>query len=253
MKLLRAMKKAIFPIWFPFFSVFSKRFGITILVPTFNGWFAHTRGKFFPIKSLNIESLEYYRYFMPKTGGVVFDVGGELGFETAQFSMIVGRAGKVYVFECFPAHVKHLKDMSKVSENIIVVEKACWNSKKEMIFYQGNTPGSNTALPEARGQAGQKLASDNMCKLTVQADTLDSLWSELTNRTEVDFLKMDIEGAEIEALEGARELLLATQKVVIAAYHVREGAPTAEKVSRILSLAGFKVSIDENLHVYGFR
>lgn len=252
-KIINAIKHVSFPFWLPLFSIFSRCIGFTIIVPTLTGWLAYTRGKYFPIKSLNIDSLEYFRHFMPKSGGVVFDVGGELGFETEQFSKIIGKSGKVYVFECFPSHIERLKRIAHINKNVVVVEKACWNSKKEIVFYQGHTPGSNTALPDARGQAGQKLANDNKCKLVVQADTLDSLWSELTNRIEVDFLKMDIEGAEIEALEGARELLMHTRKVVIAAYHVREGLPTAEKVAHILTFAGFKVRIDENLHVYGFR
>lgn len=64
---------------------------------------------------------------------------------------------------------------------------------------------------------------------------------------------MDIEGAEYEALEGASELLAATKKVVIAAYHMRDGVPTAERVREILLQAGFSVIVGDNLHVYGSR
>ena len=64
---------------------------------------------------------------------------------------------------------------------------------------------------------------------------------------------MDIEGAEYEALEGAKEVLSNTKKVVIAAYHIRDGIPTANKVAEILKNLNFKVEIGENLHVYGIR
>lgn len=247
------IKQAMRCVLFAVKSLFSRKIGFTVIIPISDGWYAYTRGKIFPVKELALDSLEYFRHFVPKTGGIVFDVGGELGFETEQFSRIVGDKGKVYVFECFPDHAERLKRIARSRQNVVVIEKACWNSKTELNFYQGHTPGSNTAIAEARGQVGQELADSNSNKFVVQADTLDSIWEELTGRAPVDFLKMDIEGAEYEALEGAYELLTMTKKVVIAAYHVRDGKPTAERVKYLLSLSGFKVRIDENLHVYGTR
>jgi FkbM family methyltransferase len=249
MKIKQAIKCALFAVS----SLFSNKIGFTVIFPNADGWCAYTRGKFFPVKSLAVESLEYFRHFVPKTGGIVFDVGGELGFETEQFSKIVGDNGKVYVFECFPDHIEQLKRIAQRRKNVVVVESACWSSKDELTFYQGLTPGSNTAIAEARGQVGQELADFKSNKFVVKADTLDSLWEVLTGRSRIDFLKMDIEGAEYEALEGAKELLSMTKKVVIAAYHVRDGKPTAEKVKHMLRLSGFNVRIDENLHVYGTR
>jgi FkbM family methyltransferase len=249
MRIKQAIKLALFPV----FSLFSRRIGFTIILPSTNGWLAFSRGKLFPVKSASVHELEYFRHFVPKTGGIVFDVGGELGHETEQFSRMVGSKGRVYAFECFPAHVEHLKRIAERRSNVVVVDRACWNTSTELSFFQGHTPGSNTAVPETRGQVGQELANTESEKFIVQADTLDSLWEELTGRAEIDFLKMDIEGAEYEALEGARELLKMTRRAVIAAYHVREGKPTAERVKNMLELSGFRVRIDENLHVYGRR
>ncbi|EKE03593.1 MAG: hypothetical protein ACD_20C00178G0002 [uncultured bacterium] len=250
---MRHIKSIIICLLFPLYSLFSSKIAFTIIFPTLSGWFAYTRGKLFSIKKVGLEGLEYYRYFVPNTGGIVFDVGGELGIETVQFSRMVGESGKVFVFECFPAHVERLRRIAKDRGNIAVIENACWNLKTSLTFYQGHTPGSNTAIPDATGQVGQALANTSADKFIVAADTLDSLWDKLTGKKVIEFLKMDIEGAELEALEGASELLKNTKKVVIAAYHIRGGKPTAEKVKEFLIPAGFKVKIDENLHVYGYR
>ncbi len=223
------------------------------MFPTFRGWYAYTRGKFFPVKNNGLDALEYFRHFVPQNKGIVFDVGGELGLEATQFSKMVGKKGKVYVFECFPTHIEKLKGIAHERKNVFVIESACWNFKSDLVFYQGHTPGSNTAIPDCTGQRGQDLANTCADKLVVAADTLDNLWSELTGKTIVDFLKMDIEGAELEALRGASKLLRKTNKVVIAAYHRRDGIPTAEEVEKILREAGFQVQTDENLHVYGIR
>jgi hypothetical protein len=64
---------------------------------------------------------------------------------------------------------------------------------------------------------------------------------------------MDIEGAEYEALEGAPAMLAQTRQAVIAAYHIRDGVPTAARVDAMLKAAGFRTRIDENLHVYAWR
>ncbi len=238
----------------PFYSLVSNRIGFSILVPTFKRWWLYTRGKFIPIDSPpGLHSLEYFRYFVPKMGATVFDVGGERGLEAEQLSLMVGGTGKVYTFECFPEHIQHLRNLAKTLPNLVVVEKACWNESGTLSFYEGHTPGSNTAVSEAKGQLGQPLGNLNEVPLTVDSCTLDEMWSSETGEEEIDFMKMDIEGAELEALEGASNLLKHTKKVVVAAYHIRNGEVTASLVSDILRRAGFIVRTDENYHVYGIR
>lgn len=228
--------------------------GFSFLIPTFGRWRLFTRGRIVPISSPpGIHSLEYFRYFVPNKGAIVFDVGGELGLEAEQFAIMVGEAGKVFTFECFPNHIERLKILSKTHGNITVIEKACWNESGEITFYEGYTAGSNTAVLDATGQLGQPLANKSAGSINVTACTLDELWDTITGRASIDFLKMDIEGAELEALEGASEMLKFTNKVVVAAYHFRNGEKTATKVHDILEKAGFIVQIDDNFHVYGHR
>ena len=169
--------------------------------------------------------LDYFRKFLPSQGGIVLDVGGESGFEAKQFSELVGNSGKVYTFECLPSHIKNLKIISETNSNIEVVEEACWNESCNLTLHIGNTSGSNTAVPDAKGQFDQNLASSETTE--VKANTLDQQWKQYCDSSDIDFLKMDIEGAEYEALEGAKEVLSNTKKVVIAAYHIRDGIPSS--------------------------
>ncbi len=213
----------------------------------------YTRGKIISVKLLSLDSLEYYRHFVPASGSIVFDVGGELGVETEQLAKMVGTEGEVYCFECFPAHINGLKKLVDKYQQIKLIEKACWNCKDKLTFFVGSTPGSNTAVPEATGQRGQSLADFAQGSISVEAETLDYFWKTNAGGRPVDFLKMDIEGAEYEALEGAKELLKQTNKIIVAAYHIREGIRTAPKVSQMLEEVGFHVRTDENFHVYGVR
>ena len=237
----------------PIFSIFTNKFGFTLFFKKNNNWKMYTRGVIIPIKEPRLSALEYYRYFVPQRGDTIFDVGGEKGLEAKQFSILVGNEGCVYTFECFPNHILTLKKLSKERKNIRVIEKACWNCKERLELFLGNTEGSNTAIPEARGQLGQDLANQKMTSFSVEADTLDNMWQQYANSTEIELLKMDIEGAEYEALEGAKKLLSSTKNAVIAAYHIRDGIPTAKKVSEVLISAGFNVIIGNNLHVYASK
>lgn len=213
----------------------------------------YTRGIVVPVPNVSLTSLEYFRHFAPKEGDLVFDIGGELGLEAKQFSKIVGPRGKVYTFECLPGHVLALEKLAGDRPNLQVVNKACWNKKDTLTFYEGKTAGSGSAVPETKGQRGQDLVDTEQIALEVEADTLDSLWEQYADGSQVSFLKMDIEGAEYEALEGAGKMLERTDAVVIAAYHIRDDIRTADKVAEMLQSASFDVRIDENYHVYGVR
>lgn len=248
----RAVKRAAYILAFPIYSLLSTRIGFTVFFKRDGAWYARSRGRTFRVVEPRLWTLEYFRHFVPAADAVVFDVGGELGFETAQFAELVGSGGKVMVFECMPDHVERLKRLAEKYPQIEVVNRACWNSETQLKFFLGNTPGSNTAVPDAKGQRGQNLA-DTSNMLVVQAQPLDVLWQQLHGGKTVDFLKMDIEGAEYEALEGATAMLAATRYAVIAAYHIRDGITTAARVDTMLKASGFKTRIDENFHVYAWR
>jgi FkbM family methyltransferase len=247
------LKNLIRAFLFPFYSAFSSRTGLCFFFPTSSGWRAWTRGQTFPVPYPRLEALEYFRHFVPRKSSVVFDVGGELGLETRQFAQMVGPEGRVFVFECLPNHVQGLKDLSERYPQVSVIERACWDQSTTLEFFVGKTPGSSTVVPDARGQQGQALADMSQQKLQVQAERLDDLWKRLHDSKPVEFLKMDIEGAEYEALDGAQEMLKHTKYAAIAAYHIRDGVRTADKVAEQLRKAGFQVRIDENHHVYGQR
>ena len=81
-----------------------------------------------------------------------------------------------------------------------------------------------------------------------QVTTLDALASahELMSRRLL--VKMDIEGAEIEALAGAKRLLQKHPSIVlwVQAYHVRDGESTARRCLECLEAAGLDCESDEN-------
>jgi len=247
---MRFIKRLLVALTIPFRAALNG-WPVVFPFPTLHGWKIKINGISIPIITTNISILEYYRHYIPQQGDLVYDIGGELGLETRQFSLLVGCKGKVVTFECLPTHVNSLKKFAREVSNVEVVDVACWNKKESLTFYIGRTQGSSSAVSDARGQINQILRDESLEPIIVSANTLDSLYSNITPNTIINYLKMDIEGAEIEALEGAKEMLKHVKHLTIAAYHIRDGKPTAAAVFDSLESMNFDCKVGDNLHVYG--
>jgi len=86
----------------------------------------------------------------------------------------------------------------------------------------------------------------------VRTETLDGLVSRLGLRR-VDFLKMDVEGAEVEILRRGKRTLGITRKIAVAAYHSWRGEQTWPRVREMLEGAGFSTEVTEKGIVRGWR
>ena len=75
---------------------------------------------------------------------------------------------------------------------------------------------------------------DNSGSSKVAVLPLDQ-WAREKGVSSIDLIKMDAEGAEIEILEGAREVLDRDHpRLLVQAYHLRDGARTLERCAETL-------------------
>ncbi|MDL2210819.1 FkbM family methyltransferase [Desulfovibrio sp. OttesenSCG-928-O18] len=145
-------------------------------------------------------------------GDIVLDCGTYTGNTSVYFSQKAGESGHVYGFEPGPAifwlYNKNMESYSNVSPvNAALVDKVLLASSATMGFKQNMG-------------AGCRLAADGDVQVPVTA--IDVFCLE-RNVPRVDFIKMDIEGAEASALKGAAETIRAHRpKMAISAYHRKE-------------------------------
>ena len=166
----------------------------------------------------------YERFFTVEIGDTVIDVGAHRGTFTLPASE---KAGLIIAIEPSSENAEYLRNRNK--ENVVVIQKAVWNENisKELCLtlrddmYNLISQGCKTHEP-------------------IEAETLDDIISSL-EINHIDFIKMDIEGAELEALEGMKYTLSITDKIAIASYHIRDGEPTYNRVMSILRDNGFNV------------
>ncbi len=141
------------------------------------------------------------RFLRP--GMVVLDIGAHNGFYTMLAARRVGNSGQVIAFEPSPREHKrlfrHLK-MNRLLANVVVCRLALDHSKGEdtLFVVEGRDIGCNSLRPP--------MVAEPVKTVTVQKTSLDSFLAE-GMILKVDFIKMDVEGAELNVLEGATELL----------------------------------------------
>jgi len=139
------------------------------------------------------------------------------------FSKLVGKEGLVYAFEPDAINIERInrnKQLNKdLADNIKIEELLLWDENKLVDFYEAGTVGSSAVwIPDA-DKCVQK-----------QAVRIDD-WVLKNNIKKLDFIKMDIEGAEIEALVGCVQTMEALKpNFAIASYHIVNGKPTYIKV-----------------------
>jgi len=174
----------------------------------------------------------YTQKYLPKAGDVVFDCGAYCGMCTYYFSKLVGPTGKVYAFE--PDEDNYQIVLSNIRkhhlDNVVLVKKGLYSHSTTLAF-------SN------RGSGLSKLAGNQTHLVNVSSIEVVSLADAYAqfNLTHLDFVKMDIEGTELEVIWGAKEFLKDKNvRFAIASYHYRDGEQTYKTLEKIFTEIGYK-------------
>lgn len=167
-----------------------------------------------------------------KKGNTFFDVGANAGFFTLVAAKAVGSQGRCVAFD--PSPVNHENIQEQLRLNCLryceaVMEAVADRDGREQFSF--GAPGSPTGK---LGQGGTREQT-----IDVVVTTID----RAVERFGVpNVIKMDIEGAEVKALEGAKDTLLRHRPTWIIELH---GSECATGVYSILSQAGY-VFLDLN-------
>jgi len=129
------------------------------------------------------------------------DVGASYGVYTLAMARAVGASGRVWAFEPTTAVAAHLEQSLAVNglTNVALHRMAVSERTGPMDFHAGDYPELNAVAAAAAG-AFPGAASG------IQATTLDD-FAKAHGVARPDFLKIDIEGHEAQAVGGAHRLL----------------------------------------------
>jgi FkbM family methyltransferase len=185
----------------------------------------------------------YDKYHEYKQGEIVVDAGAHYGTFTLKAA---AQGCMVHSFEPHPANFKSLMENIQRNKCANVICHGYALGSKEGIY--------KLWLHSLSGSHSLKFKEEDKW-IPVQMTTLDSIMKE-EGVDHIALLKIDIEGTELELLQGAESILEKTQDVSIAAYHFPD---EAEIIADMLKKAGFMTNIKvagpyaDTRFVYGKR
>jgi FkbM family methyltransferase len=175
----------------------------------------------FVIKHLQWEQKVEKVYHQPlvhvRPGDIVIDCGAHIG----GFTRVALEAGARLVVAIEPERANILAFRRNLASElkagrVRLIEKGVWDKSGKLSLHISNTGDSHSMV------VPQNANKDEVIAVT----TLDLL-SENLKLARVDFIKMDIEGAERNALQGARQVLKRWKpRLAISSYHLK-GDPAA--------------------------
>jgi FkbM family methyltransferase len=173
-----------------------------------------------------------------RPGDCVLDLGANMGYYALVAAELVGATGAVHAFEASPQVLPWLRANVALNpqSNIHVHEQAVTDRCGPIRFH--------AAAPARTGYSSiRDLRGDTAEVTVVPTVALDSLLKELPP---VRLIKLDIEGAELQALRGMRALLARDKPFVISEMDdafLRELGGTAAEMCEFLQTAGYDLSV----------
>ncbi len=151
-----------------------------------------------------------------KPGMLVLDVGANIGDYAIILSRLVGSSGTVHTFEPASSTFTKLEERLKQSkcDNVQAHQKATYSANIPIVFNEFPEDFSvwnSIGIPEMLNPNGSGEYVPIVKTETVEGITLDS-FCKAHEIEKIDYLKIDVEGAESDTLEGAIDLL-SNQKV----------------------------------------
>jgi FkbM family methyltransferase len=184
----------------------------------------------------------WFHNYTPREGDVVVDVGAGIGSETFVFSKAVGDTGRVLAIEAHPKTFRILEAQCRANRlaNVVTCSCAVTDAPRPVFIEDRKLHERNTI--SASWQPGRR-------REPVDGQPLDDICARY-GIEHIDFLKMNIEGAEVQALAGMTRVIERTQHVCIACHDfLADTDPalrTRERVVDFLEEHGFTVTTREN-------
>jgi FkbM family methyltransferase len=172
-------------------------------------------------------------------GKVVLDIGAYAGVTSIIFARLVGASGKVFALEADRNNIACAKENILLAarwfdlHNIELIDSAVWSHTGVLEFSTEGAMGSSAVsiVGTGRGPA-----------IKVPCTTIGDF---CTSRaiTRVDFIKMDIEGAEIEVLKASQDVLSQLKPRLIIEPHYVDGVMSTDRCRDILLGCGYRVDV----------
>jgi FkbM family methyltransferase len=185
---------------------------------------------------------EMIERFNPKQGDVVVDVGAHIGRYTIISSKRVGPYGKVIAIEAHPGNFEMLNRNIKLNKltNAVALKYAIHSKLTKIKLYTYREESSSTGHNSIMFNHLSTKYKEKFVE--VNANTLDHVL-QLNGIGEVNWIKIDLEGAEFELLKGATDILSKSKDIaLLIEVHFQE---YYKPILEFLSVYNFKIEFEK--------
>jgi len=174
-----------------------------------------------------------------KPGMVFFDLGANIGFFTLLAARLVGVSGKVFSFEPEPGNADRLRRNIARNDftNVTVIEAGAWSASGYVNFVAGDPSSPDHGI--GKFQTGDRAVSGTPTRCL-------SLDDFVRSEPCPDVIKCDVEGAEIEVLHGAENLITAKRPTFVCEIHSEKND---RSIREYFSRVGYRLDDVDSMHV----
>lgn len=157
-------------------------------------------------------------------GSIIYDVGANIGYMTLMLANCTGPEGYVFAFEPLPENQERLSrtiELNGLNDRIAVVKKAAGRTTGRTQFWVHASTSMGRIGP-AKDNAGD-THGDNSYQRSIEVELVsldDFIYRE--NNPAPDVVKLDIEGGEVEAMPGMRNMLREHRPLMFVEIHGTE-------------------------------
>jgi FkbM family methyltransferase len=177
--------------------------------------------------------------FTPKEGDTVIDIGAHIGRYTITSSKQVGNTGKVVAIEADPDNFQLLKRNIAFNNltNVLPLNYAVFSERTKIKLYEQSASAKYNSVMLTR-------AAETKNYVEVKADTLDSIL-KLNGVNRVDWIKIDVEGAEFEVLKGSTKTLSTENMSLLIEIHNIEDPSHYDNIVDFLKYDNYEITFEQ--------
>lgn len=169
-------------------------------------------------------------------GKTIYDIGGHIGLMTIVFAKATGPTGKVIVFEpnegSYSKIIEHIRLNQVDNVKLLKLGIGDVKSKEQVLIVRQNSSATGSLDEKIQSQI---IKEGNFKRLKIEVDTLDNVINTYS-LPKPDFIKIDIEGMEYQALMGMSQTIYNYAPQFHIEIHGADELSKIENISRIVEL-----------------
>lgn len=179
-------------------------------------------------------------FYKVKNGDYIAEMGAFRGYYTLYLAQKVGEKGKIIAIEPIPENLYYLKKNIAINKlgNVFIVPKGVWNANEEKEFQRKASDYQSGSID---------IAYNDSDSQKIEVNTLDTILEE-SKVSGIDFMLIQLNGAEYEALEGLTKLK--PKNFSIAARYDKAGRNISQEIEHLLKERGYETHVLNHKFVY---